>query len=102
LIGLRAESERFVVLLANPSRGLYFMDGLLTKREYVPFWCNQNGIRSRVDDCYLRGLRLFGETHRPRMSLVVCNETVERVVDGIRIVPWRQFFRKLWAGRILS
>jgi len=57
---------------------------------------------SRVDDRDLRGLRLFGETHRPRLAIVVCNETVERVVDGIRIVPWRQFFRELWAGRILS
>ena len=78
------------------------MVGLLTKREYVPFWCNQNGIRSRVDDRYLRGLRLFGETHRPRLEIVVCNVTAERVVDSIRIVPWRQFFQDLWAGRILS
>lgn len=57
---------------------------------------------SRVDDRDLRGLRLFGETHRPRLAIVVCNETVERVVDGIRIVPWRQFFRELWDGEILS
>ena len=91
-----------MVLWANPPRGLFFMVGLLTKREYVPFWCNQNGIRSRVDDRYLRGLRLFGETHCPRLAIVVCNEAAERVVDGIRIVPWRQFFLELWAGRILS
>lgn len=57
---------------------------------------------SRVDDRDLRGLRLFGETHRPRLAIVVCNEAAERVVDGIRIVPWRQFFRELWAGEILS
>lgn len=57
---------------------------------------------SRVDDRDLRGLRLFGETHRPRLAIVVCNETAERVVDGIRIVPWRQFFRELWAGGIVS
>lgn len=57
---------------------------------------------SRVDDRDLRGLRLFGETHRPRLAIVVCNETAERVVDGIRIVPWRQFFRDLWAGEIVS
>lgn len=57
---------------------------------------------SRVDDRDLRGLRLFGETHRPRLAIVVCNEAAERVVDGIRIVPWRQFFRDLWAGEILS
>lgn len=57
---------------------------------------------SRVDDRDLRGLRLFGETHRPRLAIVVCNEAAERVVDGIRIVPWRQFFRELWTGEIVS
>jgi predicted AAA+ superfamily ATPase len=57
---------------------------------------------SRVDDRDLRGLRLFAETHRPRMSIVVCNEAAERVVDGIRIIPWRSFFQELWEGRIIS
>jgi len=57
---------------------------------------------SRVDDRDLRSLRLFGETHRPRLSIVVCNEQAERIVDGIRIVPWRSFFRELWEGRIVA
>ena len=57
---------------------------------------------SRVDDRDLRSLRLFGETHRPRSSIVVCNESAERVVDGIRVVPWRSFFQELWEGRIVS
>jgi predicted AAA+ superfamily ATPase len=57
---------------------------------------------SRVDDRDLRSLRLFGETHRPRSSIVVCNESAERVVDGIRVVPWRSFFQELWEGRIIS
>jgi predicted AAA+ superfamily ATPase len=57
---------------------------------------------SRVDDRDLRSLRLFGETHRPRSSLMVCNEAAERVVDGIRVVPWRSFFQELWEGRIIS
>jgi len=57
---------------------------------------------SRVDDRDLRSLRLFGETHRPRLSIVVCNEQAERIVDGIRIIPWRSFFQELWEGRIIS
>jgi len=57
---------------------------------------------SRVDDRDLRSLRLFGETHRPRLSIVVCNEQAERIVDGIRIVPWRSFFQELWEGRIVA
>jgi predicted AAA+ superfamily ATPase len=57
---------------------------------------------SRVDDRDLRSLRLFGETHRPRSSIVVCNEPLERLVDGIRIIPWKRFFSELWEGRIIA
>ncbi|NBV45259.1 MAG: ATP-binding protein [Planctomycetia bacterium] len=57
---------------------------------------------SRVDDRDLRSLRAFGETHRPRSSIVVCNESAERIVDGIRIIPWKRFFSGLWEGRIIA
>jgi hypothetical protein len=57
---------------------------------------------SRVDDRALRSLRAFGETHRPRSSLVVYSVPAERVVDGIRIVPWERLFRELWEGRIIA
>jgi len=57
---------------------------------------------SRVDDRDLRSLRLFGGAHRPRLSVVVCNESEERVVDGIHILPWHAFFRDLWGGRIIG
>jgi hypothetical protein len=57
---------------------------------------------SRVDDRGLRSLRAFDETHRPRSSLVVCNEPAERVFDGIRIVPWRPFFGDLGEGRVIA
>jgi predicted AAA+ superfamily ATPase len=57
---------------------------------------------SRVDDRDLRSLRLFRETHRPRLSVVVCNEPTERLVNGIRILPWQQFFRELWHGTIMG
>ena len=57
---------------------------------------------NRCDNRDLRSLRTLGETHRPRASIVVCNESAERVVDGIRVVPWRSFFQELWEGRIIS
>ena len=56
---------------------------------------------SRVDDRDLRPLRTFAAEHRPRLALVVCNEPVERVVDGIRILPWRSFLAALWAGEVV-
>ncbi len=57
---------------------------------------------SRVDDRDLRSLALFRETHRPRLAVVVCNEPEERVVAGVRILPWRLFFQELWNGRIMG
>lgn len=57
---------------------------------------------SRVDGRDLRSLRLFTEAHRPRLAMLVCNEPEERVVDGLRIVPWRRFLEELWEGGIVS
>jgi uncharacterized protein len=53
---------------------------------------------SRVGDRDLRSLRAFTEEFSPKHALVVCNETHERAVGGIRIVPWRAFLKNLWAG----
>lgn len=55
----------------------------------------------RVDNTELRPLTAFVAEHRPRLAMVVCNESVERVVEGIRIVPWRSFLAALWSGEIV-
>ena len=57
---------------------------------------------ARIDDRDLRSLQLFIDTHRPRLAIVVCNEPEERVVRGMRILPWRVFFEQLWDGRIIG
>ena len=57
---------------------------------------------SRIDDRDLRSLLLFGETHAPRLSILVSNEAEERVVRGVRVMPWRRFFQELWDGRIIG
>ncbi len=54
------------------------------------------------DDRELRSLALFCETHRPRLAVVVCNESEERIVGGVRILPWRLFIEELWNGRLIS
>jgi predicted AAA+ superfamily ATPase len=57
---------------------------------------------SRIEDRDLRPLLAFSGEHRPRTALLVCNEFAERHVGGIRIVPWRTFLERLWAGRIVA
>ena len=56
---------------------------------------------SLVDKRALRSMKAFVELYKPRMALVVCNENEERLHDGIRIMPWRVFLRKLWQDEII-
>jgi predicted AAA+ superfamily ATPase len=57
---------------------------------------------NRVDNRELRPLKAFVEEFSPKLAIVVCNEREQRVVDQIRIMPWRQFLTELWEGRIIN
>jgi predicted AAA+ superfamily ATPase len=56
---------------------------------------------SRIDPSDLRSLRAFVEDNRPRQALLVCNERAPRLVDGIRVLPWREFLGRLWSGDVI-
>ena len=57
---------------------------------------------SRVDPSDFRSLRAFVEDNSPRHAILVCNERVPRLVEGIEVLPWREFLSRLWGGQILS
>ncbi len=57
---------------------------------------------SRVDQASFRALRAFVDDHRPRRAIVVCNEPLPRVHDGMEVLPWREFLERLWGGGILA
>jgi predicted AAA+ superfamily ATPase len=57
---------------------------------------------SRVDSRDLHPLLAFEEKHKPRATVVVCNEREERVAGSIRIMPWRSFLDSLWSGGIIA
>jgi predicted AAA+ superfamily ATPase len=56
---------------------------------------------ARVEKRDLRPLTAFIEEFSPRKALVVCNEREERVLEKIRIMPWRKFLYDLWEGQII-
>jgi len=48
---------------------------------------------------HLRGLRAFREEHEPRHSILLCRiPRPRKTEDGIEILPWNTFLRRLWAG----
>jgi predicted AAA+ superfamily ATPase len=57
---------------------------------------------SRVERSELRSLMAFRDEYAPRQTLLVCNERVERIHEGIRILPWRVFLSELWDGQIIN
>jgi predicted AAA+ superfamily ATPase len=57
---------------------------------------------ARVENRDCRSLHAFVAEHRPRQALLVCCEREERVVGGVRVVPWRQFLERLWAGDVIG
>ena len=55
----------------------------------------------RVDNRDLRSLTAFIKEYSPRKALVVCNEKEERIHGQIRIMPYGNFLRDLWQGKII-
>lgn len=57
---------------------------------------------SRVDNRELRSIKTFAVEYTPREAYIVCDESEERVVAGVKIVPWRQFLRALWENGVMT
>jgi uncharacterized protein len=49
----------------------------------------------------LHALSEFVDEFKPKHALLVCNEKDERVLDRIRIVPWKVFLAQLWSGEYI-
>ncbi|WP_447970037.1 ATP-binding protein [Nitrospira sp. M1] len=57
---------------------------------------------NRVDSRELRPLLTFIDEYHPRQAIIVCNEPAERVIESIRIKPWRVFLEELWEGKVMA
>ncbi len=56
---------------------------------------------ANVDKVELAGLRAFVEEHAPRRAVVVTTEAHRRRLGTIDLVPWRDFLRALWSGKVI-
>jgi uncharacterized protein len=51
---------------------------------------------------HLKGLKSFAEEYKTKQLILVCNEPLPRLVEGILILPWKVFLERLWAGEIMN
>ena len=54
-----------------------------------------------AQDKHLSGLKALREERKIRSFYLVCRESRPRKLDGIDILPWREFLARLWEGDIL-
>jgi predicted AAA+ superfamily ATPase len=89
------------------------------ERDYgVHFWRTKSGLEvdfvlgdaevavevkgtARADSSDLRSVRAFADDNRPRRSVLVCNERAPRRVEGVDVLPWRDFLAQLWSGDLV-
>jgi predicted AAA+ superfamily ATPase len=57
---------------------------------------------NKVHPSDLKSLAAFQEEFSPKQAIVVSNEKNERVVNKIRILPWRSFLAELWNEKIIK
>ena len=51
---------------------------------------------------HLKGLKAFREEYKTKHSIVVSLDAKPRIVDGILILPWETFLKRLWAGELVE
>lgn len=55
-----------------------------------------------VTERHLKGLLALKEEGLVKKYCVVSNDPVERILQGIAILPWEKFLTKLWSGQIFK
>lgn len=55
-----------------------------------------------AQDRHLSGLRALREEGKIKRFFLVCREARPRKIDGIEVLPWREFLERLWADDIVT
>ena len=83
----------------------------------LTFWRSQSGFEvdfllgdavaievtstTRATKDSVRGLKALTEEGIFPIRMLVCREDEYRLMDGIHVVPWREFLENLWQGKYL-
>ena len=51
---------------------------------------------------HLKGLKAFAEEYEVKKMILISNDPLPRLVDGIFILPWKVFLERLWSGELIS
>ena len=75
----------------------YEVDAVIGNGEYAIELKSSAEIKPQ----HLRGLKAFAKEHPNARLIVISNESMARIVDGIEILPISLFLSRLWKGDII-
>ncbi len=55
----------------------------------------------QAESHHFKGLKAFAEEYKTKRSIVVSLDPKPRIVNGIEVMPWEIFLKRLWAGEII-
>lgn len=114
--GIQAKSKAFGDAFEN----LIFQE-LAAYRDYVSkgtlhYWRSESGYevdfildekiaievkgKTRLSAEDFKGLKAIQEEQLMKRHVVVCCEAQSRMIDGIDVLPWRDFVNELWNGKL--
>jgi predicted AAA+ superfamily ATPase len=57
---------------------------------------------SQVNSRHLQGLKQFAEEYKTKRRILVSNDPLLRIVEGIDVIPWKVFLEQLWGGEVVA
>lgn len=54
----------------------------------------------RINDSHLKGIKAIQEESAIKYFYVVSEDPIERTSNGIRMMPWQTFLKRLWANQL--
>lgn len=55
----------------------------------------------QADYRHFAGLKAFSEEYTTKKSILVSLDKKSRLIDGINVLPWKEFLDSLWGGKII-
>jgi predicted AAA+ superfamily ATPase len=74
------------------------VDFILGKGEVIIEVKSSSSLKSE----YLNGLKKFKEDYKTKRSILVCQASEKKIIDGVEIYPWREFLDELWGNEIIK
>lgn len=91
-------SEKFYTISFWKTSSGFEVDFILGDHEIAIEVKSTNDVQSR----HTRGIRAFQEEFKPRESIVVSlDPTPRKTGEGILVLPWKEFLRRLWANELI-